>query len=72
MHIHIAEQKKKKNVIQVNNITSEWLKCVLNFKENGENENRVYKYSLPNSICNWAEISTILLLLVMGPQGLWV
>ena len=57
-HIHIAEQKKK-NVMQVNNITSKWLKYVLNFKRKWRKWEQVYKYSLPNSICNWPEISTI-------------
>ena len=36
-------------------------------KDNGEHENRVYKFSLPNSLCNRDEISTISLLLVTGP-----
>ena len=52
MYIHIAEQKKKKMLCK--SIIS--LQCdssvFSNSKENGENENRVYKFSLPNSICN--------------------
>ena len=71
MYIHIAEQRKKMLCKSIISLQSDWSMFSIS-KENGENENRVYKYSLPNSICNWAEISTIPLLLVSGPQGLWV